>query len=81
MSLLDFVVPVSLYRGHLNSTFYVRSALSPDDRFLISGSSDYHAYIWNVSELLCLLAKMVARGDSALPSSLIGLAQRVWFVQ
>ncbi|KAK2183973.1 hypothetical protein NP493_288g01025 [Ridgeia piscesae] len=40
--------PVSCYRGHVNSTFYVRTALSPDDRYLLSGSSDGNAYIWPV---------------------------------
>ncbi|CAH1792154.1 unnamed protein product [Owenia fusiformis] len=40
--------PVVTYQGHMNSTFYVKSCLSPDDRFLLSGSSDNNAYIWNV---------------------------------
>ncbi|XP_062506926.1 denticleless protein homolog isoform X2 [Corticium candelabrum] len=41
--------PLCSFHGHLNSTFYVRSALSADDRFLLSGSSDNHAYIWDVN--------------------------------
>nr|XP_044986697.1 denticleless protein homolog isoform X2 [Jaculus jaculus] len=41
--------PVAIFNGHQNSTFYVKSSLSPDDQFLISGSSDEAAYIWKVS--------------------------------
>lgn len=41
--------PVATYSGHQNSTFYIKSSLSPDDQFLISGSSDESAYIWKVS--------------------------------
>ncbi|XP_036058614.1 denticleless protein homolog isoform X2 [Onychomys torridus] len=41
--------PVAVFSGHQNSTFYVKSSLSPDDQFLISGSSDEAAYIWKVS--------------------------------
>ncbi|XP_077013862.1 denticleless protein homolog isoform X1 [Tamandua tetradactyla] len=41
--------PVAIFSGHQNSTFYVKSSLSPDDQFLISGSSNEAAYIWKVS--------------------------------
>ena len=40
---------VQSWRGHKNSTFYVKTALSPNDQFLLSGSSDDKAYIWDVS--------------------------------
>lgn len=40
--------PVMTYSGSTNSTFYIKSSLSPDDQYLISGSSDERAYIWNV---------------------------------
>ena len=33
------------------SSFYVKSCLSPDDKFLLSGSSDGNAFIWEVSSL------------------------------
>ncbi|XP_067421104.1 denticleless protein homolog [Emydura macquarii macquarii] len=42
--------PVAVFNGHQNSTFYVKSSTSPDDQFLVSGSSDQSAYIWKVSE-------------------------------
>ncbi|NXU90492.1 DTL protein, partial [Xiphorhynchus elegans] len=42
--------PVAVFSGHQNSTFYVKSSISPDDQFLVSGSSDSKAYIWKVSE-------------------------------
>ncbi|XP_068024862.1 denticleless protein homolog [Melanerpes formicivorus] len=42
--------PVAAFSGHQNSTFYIKSSTSPDDQFLVSGSSDCNAYIWKVSE-------------------------------
>ncbi|KFV42176.1 Denticleless protein, partial [Tyto alba] len=42
--------PVAVFSGHQNSTFYIKSSISPDDQFLVSGSSDCNAYIWKVSE-------------------------------
>nr|XP_033794203.1 denticleless protein homolog [Geotrypetes seraphini] len=42
--------PVAVFSGHQNSTFYVKSSVSPDGQFLLSGSSDHSAYIWKVSE-------------------------------
>ncbi|CAM2111150.1 denticleless protein homolog isoform X1 [Caretta caretta] len=42
--------PVAVFSGHQNSTFYVKSSTSPDDQFLVSGSSDQSAYIWKISE-------------------------------
>ncbi|XP_068964860.1 denticleless protein homolog isoform X2 [Petaurus breviceps papuanus] len=45
--------PVAIFSGHQNSTFYVKSSISPDDQFLISGSSDESAYIWKISEPWC----------------------------
>ncbi|NXE89078.1 DTL protein, partial [Menura novaehollandiae] len=42
--------PVSVFSGHQNSTFYIKSSTSPDNQFLVSGSSDCNAYIWKVSE-------------------------------
>ena len=40
--------PVARFYGHDNKTFYVKAALSPDDNYLVSGSGDSKAYIWNV---------------------------------
>ncbi|XP_076873775.1 denticleless protein homolog [Brachyhypopomus gauderio] len=42
--------PVAVFRGHRNASFYVKSSISPDDQFLVSGSSDGHAYIWKISD-------------------------------
>ncbi|KAK6297195.1 hypothetical protein J4Q44_G00317780 [Coregonus suidteri] len=42
--------PVAVFGGHLNSSFYVKSTVSPDDQFLASGSSDHHTYIWKISD-------------------------------
>ncbi|XP_020603449.1 denticleless protein homolog [Orbicella faveolata] len=42
--------PICAFSGHLNSTFYVKTALSPDDMYLLSGSGDNDAYIWKVSD-------------------------------
>lgn len=42
--------PIMRYTGHKNTTFYIKSCLSPDDKYIVSGSSDEKAYIWNVEE-------------------------------
>ncbi|XP_029281209.1 denticleless protein homolog [Cottoperca gobio] len=42
--------PVGAFSGHQNSSFYVKSTISPDDQFLASGSSDNNAYIWKISD-------------------------------
>ncbi|XP_064106296.1 denticleless protein homolog [Macrobrachium nipponense] len=38
--------PVAEYSGHINSTYFVKSCLSPCGSYLLSGSSDNNAYIW-----------------------------------
>lgn len=43
-----FFCTVAVFSGHSNSSFYVKSSVSPDDQFLASGSSDHQAYIWKV---------------------------------
>lgn len=48
--------PIVSYTGLTNSTFYIKSSLSPDDQFLISGSKDERAYIWNVKYPTPILA-------------------------
>lgn len=47
--------PVMKYVGHENSTFYVKSSLSADGLYLLSGSSDHSAYVWNVNNPLPLI--------------------------
>lgn len=42
-------IPIQRYIGHENSTFYIKTSLSPDCKYLVSGSSDKNAYIWNVT--------------------------------
>ncbi|XP_043505675.1 protein lethal(2)denticleless isoform X2 [Polistes fuscatus] len=39
--------PIARFYGHQNSTYYVKTSLSPDGKYLISGSSDEIAYIWH----------------------------------
>lgn len=49
---------VAVFSGHQNSSFYVKSSISPDDQFLASGSSDTHTYIWKVSRLYLCTAEV-----------------------
>ena len=39
---------VGIYGGHEQHTFYIKTCLSGDGKYLLSGSSDDHAYIWRV---------------------------------
>lgn len=48
--------PLIRYVGLRNSTFYIKSSLSPDGQYLLSGSSDEKAYIWNIDNPKPLLA-------------------------
>lgn len=48
--------PLISYTGLTNSTFYIKSSLSPDDQYLISGSKDEKAYVWNVNSSKPILA-------------------------
>ncbi|CRL00096.1 CLUMA_CG013378, isoform A [Clunio marinus] len=40
--------PTMIYSGLQINSFYIKSCLSPDGRYLLSGSSDEKAYIWNI---------------------------------
>lgn len=51
------------YTGHQNSTFYVKSCLSGDGQYLLSGSSDEKGYIWRVQQPGSPLVQLV--GHSA----------------
>ncbi|MEE6473987.1 hypothetical protein FKM82_010239 [Ascaphus truei] len=57
--------PVSVFSGHQNSTFYIKSSVSPGGQFLLSGSSDHTAYVWQVSD------------PQAPPVTLLGHSQEV----
>ncbi|XP_053978906.1 protein lethal(2)denticleless [Hylaeus anthracinus] len=42
--------PIAEFYGHQNCTYYVKTCLSPDGRYLASGSSDELAYIWHTNK-------------------------------
>lgn len=44
------------YVGLVNKSFYIKSSLSPDGQYLLSGSSEEKAYIWNVNNSQPLVA-------------------------
>lgn len=43
------VPDVGQFRGHLCDSFYVKAAFSPDGRFILHGSSDRDAYIYEIA--------------------------------
>lgn len=42
--------PIGEFYGHQNRTYYVKTCLSPDGRYIASGSSDELAYIWRTNK-------------------------------
>uniref|UniRef100_A0A1B0CLM8 Putative wd40 repeat-containing protein l2dtl n=1 Tax=Lutzomyia longipalpis TaxID=7200 RepID=A0A1B0CLM8_LUTLO len=60
--------PLQKYVGFKNGSYYIRACLSPDGQYLVSGSSDEKAYVWNVDNpsplaVLCGGERMNASGD------------------
>lgn len=47
--------PIQRYYGLKNGSYYIRTCLSADGKYLISGSSDDKAYIWNVDRPLPII--------------------------
>lgn len=47
--------PVQRYNGLKNGSYYIRTCLSADGNYLLSGSSDDKAYIWNVQNPLPII--------------------------
>ena len=41
---------ISVFSGHKNDSFYVKSSFSPDERFVVSGSCDGGIYMWNLND-------------------------------
>lgn len=48
--------PVQRYYGLKNGSYYIRTCLSADGKYLLSGSSDDKAYIWNVNRPLPIVS-------------------------
>lgn len=46
--IISFFFLVGIYGGHQQHSFYIKSCLSGDGKYILSGSSDDHAYIWKV---------------------------------
>lgn len=44
----DFYFSVHTYKGHESGSFFIKSCVSPDDEYLLTGSSDEMAYIYKV---------------------------------
>lgn len=82
-------LPEHRYIGHENSTFYIKTCLSPDCKYLVSGSSDKNAYIWNVkcsepvvkltghlAEVTC--AAWCRTGDTKIVTSSDDAKHKIW---
>ncbi|KAL7052113.1 hypothetical protein ACKWTF_004768 [Chironomus riparius] len=48
--------PFMVYTGAQIKSFYIKTCLSPDGEYLLSGSSDEKAYIWNVKNPIPLVS-------------------------
>lgn len=42
----SFIFTVAEYTGHTSLTYFVKACVSPCGSYLLSGSSDFAAYIW-----------------------------------
>lgn len=42
--------PVKSFTGHSLQGFYVKADISPDGKYIVSGSNDANVYIWNTSQ-------------------------------
>eukprot|EP00466_Bigelowiella_natans_P020270 jgi/Bigna1/144172/aug1.85_g18880 len=52
--------PPLKYQGHVNSSFYVKATFSPNDEYILSGSSDNNVYIWEVAATAAAAVVVVA---------------------
>jgi len=41
---------IPTFSGHRNTSFYVKAVWSPDNNFILSGSNDNNAYIWEANK-------------------------------
>eukprot|EP00871_Galdieria_phlegrea_P000090 jgi/Galph1/1081/GphlegSOOS_G5897.1 len=49
----------SILAGHRASSFYIKACFSPDSRFIMSGSADSSAYIWDISSETKMIGNIV----------------------
>jgi len=56
-------VTVFEYYGHQNHTYYIKTCLSSDGRYLASGSSDELAYIWHTNRPGTPLVKLTGHTE------------------
>lgn len=81
--------PEQRYVGHENTTFYIKTSLSRDCMYLVSGSSDKNAYVWNVkyseplvklsghwAEVTC--AAWCRRGDAKIVTCSDDARHKIW---
>ncbi len=51
---------LSTYRGHRNQQYRVESMLTRSDAYVISGSEDGKAYLWDLVEVCVCLSAILA---------------------
>lgn len=68
--------PVAAFSGHRSGSFCVKACFSPCGDYLLSGSSDSKAYVWQVCGWVCLGAGGHGVGWVAGTAEAVGA---VWF--
>jgi WD40 repeat protein len=69
--------PVACFTGHRAGSFCVKACFSPCGDYLVSGSTDSKAYIWQVRAMLLLLLRQSTQGQAGWRRCSVAVAGRL----